>query len=562
MDRPRRQTLALAAVLVLALAVRLWGIRFGLPYLYDNDEAAIVGRALSFGSGDLNPRSFHWPALHLYVLFFIDGLLYLGGRALGFFHSVDDVRRLAFTDRTLFHMAGRLLSASLGTATVYLVYRLGSRLRDPCAGLFGALCLALSYTHVWDSHVARLDVPAAFWAIVCLAAAFAIFDAREPSVRSYVVAGLLAGLATATKYNGGMIFVAIVAAHFLRASRPPTARLAVAAAAAAAVFFATNPFILVDWRTFVRDFRFQQAHLAEGPLGLATGPAWHEYLGLLTSVQIKDTMTTLFDPMGALLAAGTLATLALDRRRETVILLAAPIAYLAYISSWRMAATRYLDFALPMLAVAAGAWIARLPRAGRAGVALLLLFSARSVVFGDVIRSMPDTRTEARIWFERNIPPKTTIAIETYGPHLAPSVETIDNWERTVASGVYRHPTQSVARVVQFYEWMKESVRPVSYRLVMLNEGLLDADAEAHNRASQTNYDFERLKEFGVRYVVVNSFQYERYDTERARELYPKRASFYQELPARSRLVKEFSPGPWQPGPIVRVYELEPGSVR
>lgn len=550
----------LAGILLLTLAVRLWGIDFGLPYTYHTDEGTVIRRALSFGTGDLNPHSFHWPALHVYLLSVVYGVLYGIGVLLGFFHSVADYRNLYFTDATLFYLAGRLLSAALGTTTVYWVYRIASRMAGVRAGLFAALCLALTYYHVWDSHIATLDVPMALWVTLCFAASLDILTVPEVSLHRYLAAGTLAGLATATKYNGGIVFLAVVAAHALRPSRPRLFPLAASALAAAATFLVTNPFVLIDWHTFLRDFAFQKIHLAEGPWGLATEPAWRYYLDHLVLVPIKNTELVLFDPMGLLFVAGLLGLGFGGRRRENLLLLVVPIAYVAYVGRWEMAATRYLEPILPLLAVASGIWIARLPRPAVAAAGLALCLSLRTVVIADVIRSTADTRSESKQWFEQHVAPKAMVAIESYDPPLAASPETIDELARAITDGDFRHPTQSVERMKQFYRWMKDNAPDVTYRLVLLNDTLLDADAAAINRAPQTNYDLERLQTLGVQYVIVNSFQYNRFLTDHARALYPKRAGFYETLQETRPLVKEFRPEPWQPGPVIRVYSLEAAS--
>ena len=67
--RPMKLLIALAAIGVLAAALRLLGITFGLPAVYNPDEIAIMSRALAFAKGDLNPHNFLYPTFYFYVLF-------------------------------------------------------------------------------------------------------------------------------------------------------------------------------------------------------------------------------------------------------------------------------------------------------------------------------------------------------------------------------------------------------------------------------------------------------------------------------------------------------------
>ena len=57
-----------------ALALRMIGLRYGLPAVYNPDEVAIMSRALAFARGDLNPHNFLYPTLYFYVLFAWEGL--------------------------------------------------------------------------------------------------------------------------------------------------------------------------------------------------------------------------------------------------------------------------------------------------------------------------------------------------------------------------------------------------------------------------------------------------------------------------------------------------------
>ena len=49
--------------------LRVPGLAFGLPAVYNPDEIAIMSRALAFAKGDLNPHNFLYPTFYFYVLF-------------------------------------------------------------------------------------------------------------------------------------------------------------------------------------------------------------------------------------------------------------------------------------------------------------------------------------------------------------------------------------------------------------------------------------------------------------------------------------------------------------
>ena len=172
----------------LALSVRLLGINYGLPYVFNADEAVIVNHAMAFGTGDLNPHDFIYPSLYMYVMFFVYGLSYGAGRLTGVFASTDDFVRLFFTDLTLFYLPGRLIAAFSGVASVWFVYKLGRRAYNLPVGLVSAAILSFSVLHVSFSHYIRIHVPAGLLVIITLSLAWSIYQGRN-SWRRYILAG-------------------------------------------------------------------------------------------------------------------------------------------------------------------------------------------------------------------------------------------------------------------------------------------------------------------------------------------------------------------------------------
>ena len=111
---------ALGVVLLVTLGLRLWGIKQGLPYSYNSDEAShFVPRAISFFSHDLNPQYFLNPPAYSYLLHIVFEL---------WFGSADAVRRAYASDPTEVFVVARVVAAVLGTLAVWLTYLAGQRL--------------------------------------------------------------------------------------------------------------------------------------------------------------------------------------------------------------------------------------------------------------------------------------------------------------------------------------------------------------------------------------------------------------------------------------------------
>src|SRR5258708_28879464 len=114
----------MAGILALAWVLGVWGIGYGVPWLfYFHDEPQVVLRALRFGTGDLDPHFFIWPGTLLIVLAFVSFAgLFLAGRIAGWWAGREGFAAAYFTDPTAFYVLPRLESVPFGTWTVWLPF--------------------------------------------------------------------------------------------------------------------------------------------------------------------------------------------------------------------------------------------------------------------------------------------------------------------------------------------------------------------------------------------------------------------------------------------------------
>ena len=74
----------LGAILLAALAVRLWSIRAGIPHAVGIDEPAVVDRGLRMvRTGDWNPHIFDYPTLVIYLHAAVALVRFLAGATRG-----------------------------------------------------------------------------------------------------------------------------------------------------------------------------------------------------------------------------------------------------------------------------------------------------------------------------------------------------------------------------------------------------------------------------------------------------------------------------------------------
>ncbi len=274
---------ALGLVLAVALALRLWGIRQGLPYAYNSDEDAhFVPRAIGMFTLGWNPHYFANPPAFtdlLHILFAV----WFGGRA-GVSHAFA-------TDPTAVFTLARVSAALLGTLAVWLLYLAGARLFDRGVALLAAALEAVAFLPVFYSHLALNDVPTLAPLTLSLLGTAGVL--RRGRRRDYLLAGLGLGLGCTTKYTAGIALLpllAAAAAQYLtptprrQAGRPVLVGLALAGVAALASFLIANPYSVLDFHAFEQGIAHQSSLSgeAQGKLGAPRESGIVYYLWSLT----------------------------------------------------------------------------------------------------------------------------------------------------------------------------------------------------------------------------------------------------------------------------------------
>jgi 4-amino-4-deoxy-L-arabinose transferase-like glycosyltransferase len=324
---------------------------------------------------------------------------------------------LAAAPSGAFYLWARAVTATLGTATVYLVYRCAKRWDEPTA-LVAAGIMAVMPLHVRESHFALTDVPATFFIALTWHLALAAY--RRPDVRRFVFAGAAAGFATATKYNG--IFAVVM--PLLACTAPGVRRMRVRAlgaviAASAAAFFVSTPYAVLDLPSFLDGF----ARLVAAYGGASPGePPAVTY--------VKHLRNAVGWPAALLIAAGMLLAIVRavkgpDRLKWSLPVLF-PVLYYAFIARQHIVFARYLLPAVPFVVVLAAATIVAIWRFGvrmlprRAAILVALVVGAAAIVPGALTSVQFDreigkrwTSELAYRWILSNIPHGSRIVIES-----------------------------------------------------------------------------------------------------------------------------------------------------
>lgn len=500
--------LGLGAILVLALALRLWGLTFGLPYIIQPDEPSVEDRALAMWlDGTANPHYFIYPSLY-YDMQAVWALVV--GHIAGVVSP--DVLRHPLLHKPFYYLAGRLLTALVGTATVFVTY-LAGRLFNPRVGLVAAFFLAVAAQHVEQSHYITVDATTGLFTI--LSAYCALRALRDGAASPVLWGGVAAGLAAGVKYNAALALVLPVLAVMLREGRswPSRLRLAIGAALlCVAAFLLTTPYALLDHTSFLRDLHTISVHYATGHPGAEGGGNVLWYIRYLFDHGVGPGGTVL--ALAGLVAIVSMRKVIGDDRRKGIVVLVFVVAYYILLCSTYVRFDRNLlplsPFIALLAAVAAVALIPSLARVLRnytvAGALVVLVAAVPSVytaAFDDFTFTHQFSEEVAVSWADAHLPRGAAIAIE--------------NWEGKVFT------TSSHG-----------------YNITLLNS------------LATKSYDWLRAH---VRYAVADSWTDGAYLSNPVR--YPLQAARYKEFYHRARLLRVITPDPVErPGPEMRLYEV------
>ncbi len=85
-------SILLAGIVAGAFLLRIWGIEFGLPYLYHPDEPnnVLVAQTI-LKSGDLRPTAYNYGSLFYYLNAAAYFPYYGVGKLLGWFETLQDI---------------------------------------------------------------------------------------------------------------------------------------------------------------------------------------------------------------------------------------------------------------------------------------------------------------------------------------------------------------------------------------------------------------------------------------------------------------------------------------
>jgi 4-amino-4-deoxy-L-arabinose transferase-like glycosyltransferase len=253
-----------------------------------------------------------------------------------------------------------------------------------------------------------------------------MFQQRE--AKWYLLAGLCAGLAGATKYNGAIAVLIPLTAHVLATTWGEwgwlNGRLLLTVGGFAAGFLGGNPFAVGHMPDFLNGLALVLHHYGTQQPGFEGTGNWRWYLKVF-----------LTSPDSLFFVAGLvgLGGIVWRKWRMGLVVIVFPLAYFVLVSRFVVRFERNMVPLLPFLAIGAGwfvdktsGWLGRKLTPGRAwsdlfaifGVLLLLLLPLLAGIGLGRQLSDTDHRQVAGQWLEQNLAPGSKIAVEHYSVPL------------------------------------------------------------------------------------------------------------------------------------------------
>lgn len=209
----------LLPIFLFAIIARFYGIDFGLPDLLHNDEPFEMHRALRLANGDFDFSRAGKGGLY-YILFIEMGVTFF---VLYLFGIVSDANQFAtyfIENEHLFYLMGRMTSAVLGVASIFVIYVIGREMGGKKAGVITAFLLSICPLHIMNSHYSTVDVLMLFLMLLTWLNIFYIY--KHGKKKYYILTGVFLAFSLITKLPAILMFVPVILAHILRITENKT----------------------------------------------------------------------------------------------------------------------------------------------------------------------------------------------------------------------------------------------------------------------------------------------------------------------------------------------------
>ncbi|TVQ45672.1 MAG: phospholipid carrier-dependent glycosyltransferase [Gloeocapsa sp. DLM2.Bin57] len=521
-------------ILTLGFFLRLKGIDFALPFLYDEDESRRVNQAWQIlVSRDPNPRWFGHPASTLIYLQTINQLLIFWiGKLLGFFANFSDFQDLYFHNPTIFYLTGRAWLIAIDTGTIFVTYLVGKELKNHYVGLIAALLIAVTPLQVKYAKIIRSDILVTFFLV--LSFLFCLKILAKNTRNNYLLSGVFLGLAIVTKYPALMLTPSIIIAHLISNQSQwwqERHKLFLTAYSCLLTSFLASPFLFINMGITLSNIRHEarDGNLGANSEGFLSNLFWYWHHPLEYSVTIY----------GLVLIVIGLFFCGYFKDKKQIILVSFFVIFYVFISYLSLRWDRWIIPLLPFACLLISSTLYQLyelfTKISKQRLGLLVIVTLIMLIFTHLMFSTykeikeisgKDTRTISREWILDNIPLGSSILVDEGTPPL--DINSFKLYE------VYNRTLTPIKEENSRHIFVGVEINPI---------GKLD--------------NIEAIKEQKIEYFIL-SWKYLAYLNEAER--YPEIIAKYTKMINSAQLIYTLERNPQQnitSGPTIKIYKLD-----
>lgn len=422
----------LLSVVILGAFFRFYNLNWDEGHFFHPDERNIALAVSKIAFPDqLNPEFFAYGSLPIYFY-----------RAIGESLVFLTKNRDWVTEWPKINLIGRGVSAFFATLSIPLIFLLGKKIWNEKVGLLAAFLAAFTVCFIQTAHYAVTESLLVFWLLILALVSLEL--AEKPTLKIYTQAGLILGLAIATKVSALSFAILPISAHFLYHFREikTQSKLILLFLIAFLTFAVFSPYVFLDYTKFKESMDYETA-VATGTRKVVYVLQFEKTIPYL--FQIKNLFWQLgFLALGGFLGIAILFFLAIKNKDKRLLLfLSFPLIYFAYVGQWHTKFIRYMLPILPFLILSASWFLYWLREKSKAlGTLLIILTLPFTLVWSLAFFSIytrESTRITASKWIYQNIPQGSKILTEHWDDGLPLSL-------------IRNHPSQYAIEQLTVYE--------------------------------------------------------------------------------------------------------------
>lgn len=437
-------------IVIVALIVRLYGIRHGMSDMYFHDGINFVENALRMGSGNFIYYGYGHGAFFSIILFMAYGFMFLFQLLLGTIHTKENFLLQYISDPTNFFLLAKLAVIFFGILSIVITYFIAKKLfNNKHIAVLSAFFVAFTFPNIQMSSLIKAENLALFFLLMSTFFAVNILISNNrPGILWYALSGFCLGLATAAKYTfifGVLIFFT---AHLAKITEKPAKSrsfikrlfnkgILYGVLSSVLGFFCGAPFILKEWKTFLHGVSGLKGYYSPAMLSnnFATQVFFYRHsLGLLIFLLIIFSFVFIL----------------IKDVKKASFLLIFPISLIVFFSFFAVE-LHYLLPTIPFLGICVSylCWNILRPIKKELLSTSCLIILGILIVWPSFISGLrlkkimasPDTRNLAKEWIEKNIDASSVVLAEgasqdilVFAPQLNANVEALKGEKENIIS--------------------------------------------------------------------------------------------------------------------------------